>query len=1120
MTSWNEVRSQARQWHEELAGETRELVPAKVLISRAREKSSVTIKMLSPDSILLDGARATYVSAEDPEPAKILCANNLEIEDENFCLAHEFGHHRLHDVAGHCTHGDINEWTPAEPEGSAVGESDAYSPKQRREAQANLFGREFLLPRDKLRTRFLAGGTTAAQIAHELKVPEHLVLQQLADALLLPDDPPVRPHRKEPDPDASQLKAITAPAGPYQVRAGPGTGKTRTLVSRVAHLIDRGEVPSSILALTYSNDSAFDLASRIRATVGDKSAGVWTGTFHAFGLEILRLYWSDIGPNDAPKLATRTDQLFLLEELMPSLDLDLYFDLHEPLRGLKSIVAAISRAKDEICSPSRYAELASAMMESDPDASLKASEVARVYAIYDDTLRKRGMVDFGDLIIRPIELFKARPDIAQQVRTAYRNVLVDEYQDMNRASGEFLRLLADPEYGPWVVGDVKQSIYRFRGASPINMSKFRDRFEAPEPTDLEVNYRSGGRIVSIFEAFGRTLNLAEASGSKPLHPDRGSDTGVVEFNVAASREAEQQGIAARIQQEVSNGGAYRDHAVLARSHGTLVKVAAHLERSGIPSLYFGDFFERPEIRDFLSLLSVTADHDGLGLMRVGQWPKYAMSATDIIEVLHRAAGNEKSLLAMLQAGIETSGLSNESVEGLKRLAADVADVEFKTSPHFLLADYLFNKGGALAQGLVGDTVIAQQRRLAIYQLLQIAFEHHSAKGDPKRAFLDYVRRLEILDEEKEFRRLPAAAAGIDAVRLMTVHASKGLEFPVVHIPSLSPSHFPPNNRYDPCPPPPGMIESDPLLTTDVEEKSLFFVALSRAKDVLSLSRSNRYGGQPRPNPSPLLDPIKNMIPRPSAPTWVSEGKQASPYPGLQSDMTGLEEITVEALERYGECPRKFYYQDILKLRSRTERGPYLRFISVVRSTVKWLQATPSSEWGGMGQQFSENWQEHGPADHPHGVLYERTAMQMLALAQKELGAPGLPTSLGLVVAGKKVVASADNIQAGGSGIIIQRLKAGRLAKKEKMRVRDALIYSIVARENPGSRVGFEHVSLWTGERSSGGAVNHDITGDIEDSFEGIAQGRFDPVTSDRSCPTCPYYFICAADGVRLSAPAK
>lgn len=1115
MSSWNEVRLQARQWHDELAGKTDRLVPADLLIARAKEVSEVSIKMLAPTSILLDGARATYVSADDPEPAKILCANDLELEDEHFCLAHEFGHHRLHDVGGHCSHGDIDEWTPAEPEGSAVGESDAYSPKQRREAQANLFGRELLLPRDKLKARFTMGRITAKEISRELKVPEQLVLQQLADAILLPADPPVNVRSKEPDPDPSQVKAINAEPGPHQVRAGPGTGKTRTLVSRVAHLIGKKEAPNTILALTYSNDSALDLASRIRASIGETSAGVWTGTFHAFGLEMLRQYWSEIGPNEAPKLATRSDQLFLLEELLPDLGLDLYFDLHEPLRGLKAIVGAISRAKDEICSPPQYTKLAEAMVDSDPDRAAKALEVARVYTIYDATLRERGIVDFGDLIVRPIELFEARPDIAAAVRTNYPHVLVDEYQDMNRASGAFLHLLADTTRGPWVVGDVKQSIYRFRGASPINMSRFRERFNAPEPTDLEVNYRSGGRIVSVFDAFGRTLSLGNGTGGKALHPHKGPDTGLVDFNVAATREAEQQGIAARIQLEVSKGGSYRDHAVLARSHGTLVKVATHLERSGIPSLYFGDFFERPEVRDLLSLLSVAADHDGIGLMRVGQWAKYSIPVTDIIQVLHRASSSERSLLAMLKSGIDRTDLSEAGARGLARLAEDLAHVEFKTSAHSFLSTYLFNHGGALAEDLAGDSVTAQQRRLAIYQLLQIAFEYRSTNGDPKRAFLDHVRRLEILDEEKEFRRLPAAAAGIDAVRLMTVHASKGLEFPAVHLPSLSPSHFPPNNRHDPCPPPDGMIESDPLLTSDMEEKSLFFVALSRAKNLLSLSRANRYGGQSRPNPSPLLTPIKSMISTPISPTWLSEGKQNPPYPGLYADLAVLQECKVEAIERYAECPRKFYYQDILKLRSKTERGPYLQFISVVRSTLKWLQTTPQSAWDGMMHQFSTSWHEHGPVNFPHGGLYEKTAMQMLARAQTELRSPTLQTSLSLIIAGRSVVANADNIQAGGSRIVIQRLKAGRLAKKEKMRVRDALTFSIVARENPGANVGFEHVSLWTGDRSDGGQVNHDVISDIEKSFEGIESGRFDPAPSDRNCPMCPYYFVCAADGVRL-----
>lgn len=1115
MSSWNEVRAQARLWHTELGGPGEELVAADTLIARARQATGTMIMLVAPDSILLDGARANYVAAADPEPAKILCANDLDDRDKNFCLAHEFAHHRLHSEAGSCNHDDIDEWTPAEPEGSAVGEGDAYSPKQRREAQANLFARELLLPRDKLRARFLAGGVTAAQLGAELRVPDNLVLQQLADAILLPSDPAPRQPRPEPAPDSSQLRAIRAAPGPHQVRAGPGTGKTRTLVSRIEHLINEGETPTSILALTYSNDSAFDLASRIQASIGEKSAGVWTGTFHAFGLEILRRYWSEIGPNDVPKLTTRPDALFLLEELMPRMELDHYFDLYDPVRGLKAVLGAISRAKDEICSPPMYASYARGMEETDPVASARALEVAHIYQIYQDAMRERGMVDFGDLIIRPIELFQSRPDIAGEIRAAHPNVLVDEYQDMNRASGEFLRHVADQKRGPWVVGDVKQSIYRFRGASPVNMSRFRQRFGAPEPTDLEFNYRSGGRIVAVFDEFGRTLPAGDDTGAIRLKAYRGDTTGTVDFNVAATREAEQKGIAARIEQYVRDGGAYRDNAVLARSHGTLVRVAAHLERAGIPSLYFGNFFERDEIRDFLCLLSVVADHDGLGLLRVGQWSKYRIPVIDIIEVLHKAGEGDSSLLKMLQAGIDPTGLSSEALAGLSALGQDVADVKYRTSAHGLLADYLFNKGGLLPTDLLEDTPAGQQRRLAVYQLLQISYEHRSARGDPKRAFLDHVRRLEILDEEKELRRLPAAAAGIDAVRLMTVHASKGLEFPVVHVPGLSPSYFPMSRKYEPCPPPDGMIENDPLLSGEMEEKSLFFVALSRARDILSLSRSNRYGGLSRPNASPLLDPIARLLPQVHGTSWTSEGVSPPAFPPLHADSEDMEEVSVEAIERYAGCPRKFYYQDVLGLHSRTNRGPYLRFISVVRSTLKWLKATPQSDWHGMHGQFSASWTESGPANDPNAALYERTARQMLALAQSELSGTTLPTSRMSTIAGKRVTTSADNIRADGRRITIQRLKAGRLAKKETMRTRDALILSIIATENPGDSVGFEHVSLLTGERVVGGKVNHAITETIAEHFAGIAQGKFDPKPSDRDCPTCQYYFVCAADGVRL-----
>lgn len=1110
MSSWLEIRLLATQWHNQLVPETTDLVTADILIQRALNDARLKLLPLPPTSILLDGAEALFDQDED----RILYSEALTGAEKHFVLAHEMAHARLHRDAEPCHQHDVDPWTPAEPEGSALGEADAYSPKQRREAQANVYARELLLPRHKLKDRFLKGDTTAAGMAAALQVPENLVLQQLADAILLPADPPHKDRPPEPEPDASQLEAVTAPIGPHQVRAGPGTGKTRTLVSRIKHLIEIGEPANSVLALTYSNESAQDLAVRVRASIGEASTGVWTGTFHAFGLELQRLYWD--GPNKEPYMASRSDQLFLLEELLPKLSLDYYLDLSEPLRSLKAVLGAISRAKDELCTPDLYQTYAERTAKRDAEAGAKASEVARVYAIYESEMRERGWLDFGDLIVRSVDLLSSGSPALDWVQSTYRNVLVDEYQDTNRATGVFLDRLTLAGRGPWVVGDVRQSIYRFRGASPLNMAKFRQQFSGAGRTDLKVNYRSGGRIVSTFETFGRSMTLASEETTTPeLIPHRGTDTGTVAYNVAATREAEFEGIARRIRALESVGESYRGHAVLARSHTILSRLAAHFEKTGIPALYFGDFFERPEVRDMLSLLSVVAEWDGIGLFRVGQWRRYAVPPSDLQTVLHWVRDNKTSVLKALRALDRVPGLSDVGRSGLQQLAEDVDEVQYMTLPHSFLADYLFNRGGVLAPTFAGDAVDAQQRRLALYQLLQITYEHrHRTRVDPKRAFLDHVRRLEVLDEEKEFRRLPAAASGIEAVKLMTVHASKGLEFDNVHIPSLSLSFFPPNAQAQPCPPPDGMIEPDPLLSSDMEEKSLFFVALSRARNRLGISRAKRYGGWPRGEPSWLLTPLLPKLTTPGQSEWLEDYSREMVYPALAGSIDLSEGITVGAIERYEKCPRRFYYQDVLALHSRSEQAPYLRFLSVIRSMLKWMNGTPQAERAtALPAQFEQNWTDFGPLEHPHNTVYQDTARHMLSVAAVEMSGAVLDVNREALVGTRRVILQADNIREEPHQIVVQRLKAGRLAKAERKRTRDKLLHHAVSRDH-SKPVLFEHVSLLTGDRTApSDATDKKIMDEVGTIFSNIEAGRFEPKPGGRECPTCPYYFVCPSSGV-------
>lgn len=1115
MSAWSELRAQASAWHNELNGQDG-LLRAADLLAAAERASGVRVMVLTKGDALLDNAEASY----DPDGPRILVSAALSPEDRVLHVAHEFGHHRQHHPKDDCHEGDIDPYAPAEPEGSSVGESDAYSPKQRREAQANVYARELLLPRRRLKAACLAGNLTADMIAAELGLPLSLVQQQMADALLLPEDQPAALDGERPSLDDSQQRAAEADPGPVQVRAGPGTGKTRTLVARAAWLVrEKHADPASILALTYSNASADDLARRLRLELGAEATAVWCSTFHAFGQELLRLYGDRLGLSGAPKLVDRADSLFLLESELHQLKLDHYFDLHEPLRGLKAVLNAVSRAKDELCDPATYCVHALAMPEG--EAKDKALEAAHIYAVYQEALKARGWVDFGDLIARSVELLKNHPDVAAEVRRTYRHVLVDEYQDMNTASAALLKQLTDPTNGPWVVGDVRQSIYRFRGASPLNMSRFADAFPGAKLKDLEVNYRSGGRIVSLFEHYGRSMAAAPFASRNELKPNRGKDTGEVAYRVAAERTSEAEGLAQEILARSVQPGGFSQHAVLARTHGVLSTLTAHFERAGVPALYFGDFFERPEVRDLLSLVSVAGERDGVGLLRVAQFPRYATPVPDILEMFRFREEADITMLAALKRSSEAS-LSAEGRAGLQLLADDLADVDFNTSPHALISGFLFGKPGAIyGASLAGNDVAAQQRQLAVYQLLSLAFGHRPpGDRDRKRDFLEHIRRLEVLDEEKELRRLPAAASSIDAVQLMTVHAAKGLEFPHVYVPSVSPSYFPSNGRADLCPLPPGIALVDALMTADAEEESLMFVALSRAKERLTVSRANRYGGLSRPNPSKLLKPLSPILAPGGepAPQWTATGR-AELRPVPQKAPGGLSpELAVTALEDYLGCPRRYYYGEALGLSRRLADTPYLRFHGVIRAGLDWLRGGSDRSAAGIAAHLDTTWSERGPADHPAATHYRGAAQRMLANAGAAMSGQPLAAKRSLVVDGVTITARADHIQKADGGIVIQRMKAGRLAKSgESPKARYALLQAMVQRDE-GVAASFVHVSLLDGGQKDTTVSTSKLNEAVDEAAEAlsaIAAGRFDPKRNSRTCPTCPFFFICPTNGLSL-----
>ena len=321
-------------------------------------------------------------------------------------------HAELHAGSVTCVGSDIDPSRSTEAAPVGLQRVEDYGARERRELQANVFARELLLPRAFVRELHLEQNLTATAIAERLNFPVALVRQQVFDALLLP--PMVVDQRSTPElqsarkPDPSQERAAAHHGKPFQLQAGPGTGKTRTLVKRVLSLLAEGTDPAAILILTFSNRAAGELSERLTVAAPEAAPRLWIGTFHAFGLDLVRRYHDKLQLTPNPSLFDRSDAIEVLEEILPTLPLVHYRNLWDPAMVLRDIVGAISRAKDEMVGPDRYRTLAKAMeaeaADHDEDARVAAAkclEIAEIYDLYEEALRKHGGVDFGDLIMRP-----------------------------------------------------------------------------------------------------------------------------------------------------------------------------------------------------------------------------------------------------------------------------------------------------------------------------------------------------------------------------------------------------------------------------------------------------------------------------------------------------------------------------------------------------------------------------------------------------------------------------------------------------------------------------------------------------------------------------------------------
>ncbi|MFP2959187.1 UvrD-helicase domain-containing protein [Myxococcus sp. 1LA] len=1101
--------------------------PYEFAVAEAKRRG-LDVEPTAVGAAILNGGRATFI----PRDALILHENAGTPFERAFLVAHELGHVELGDGLESESALEIDPARSAEPSPIGVERVVDYGRRQRREVQMDLFAREFLLPRTVVRKLHIEGSLSAAAIAERLGAPFDVVAQQLFDALLLPPIPPeTKEAFAERMPNPLQVAAAGHRGGAYLLEAGPGTGKTQTLSLRVEGLLAEGVDPRSILLLTFSNKAAQEMSERIARKNKDAAAAMWIGTFHSFGLDLIHRFHSELGLPKEPRLIDRTEAVELLEHEFPRLGLVHYRDLYDPTQIISDVLAAISRAKDEVVDEVRYAALAESMIcraetADERKAAEKALEVSRIYSRYESLKRQARCIDFGDLLVMPVRLLEGNAAIRSHLQGQYNHVLVDEYQDVNRSSVRLLAALCGAGENLWCVGDAKQSIYRFRGASSFNADRFgKDDFVNGTRGRLKRNYRSVEEVVKTFSTFA--VSMKTGGKDVDLEADRGEGGTRPELRTVERSELELVALVDAIEEMRREGHAYRHQAVLCTGNEKLSTIAHGLERMGVPVLFLGSLFERPEVKDLLSLLSLLTDRRAMGLTRVACWPEFALSIADVAAVFNHLRNTNGAPGGWLQELGAISGLSESGRNSLEELARTLRSFDQAASPWAVLACVLLERTRIAARLADSPKVADRTRGIAIWQLMNFLRTQPSGSGLPIVRLLDRVRRLVRLGDDRDLRQLPVAAQGLDAVRFMTIHGAKGLEFPVVHVPGLNQDTIPRKPPMPPCPPPEGMVEGEKGGAAEgfhagqaEEQECLFYVAMSRARERLFFYAPTQKSNGHKRALSPFLDRLKECVAR----QHVSPAQSRVLAPAtseVRLDIQGPLRFSSRQIALYERCPRRFFYSHVLEVGGRRSMTAFMQMHEAVRIVVDDIIAGNGAplEDSELERRIVAAFNAEGLAGHGYVDDYKVVAIAMLRyfLSGRMGSAPETPPVLRLAFGEDEIVVYPDDVTVRPDGVrAFYRIQTGHSRSRETADVGAAALILAIQQVFPGAVVELVHLSdesshplsLPTKELQRG-------QDKLARFLQQIRQGYFPAEPSVRTCPGCPAFFVCGPtpDGV-------
>ena len=602
-----------------------------------------------------------------------------------------------------------------------------------------------------------------------------------------------------------QYEAVVNTEGPCLVIAGAGSGKTKVLTHKIAYLIGEKHVkPWNILAITFTNKAANEMKERIGNLVGDVAADIWMGTFHSICVRILRRFIDRIGFDSSFIIFDTSDQRTLVKACIKSIGLD------DKMFTDRSVLSEISNAKNEMLEPDQYTVRA--------NGDFRKEKIALVYEMYQKRLKENNAIDFDDIINYTIKILMENPDILEYYSDKFHYVLVDEYQDTNKAQFTLVTMLASKNGNITVVGDNDQGIYSFRGADISNILNFERDFPGTKIIKLEQNYRCTGNILKAANA---VIKNNEVTYKKELWTE--NEVGNLPAVYSAKNEYDEGTYIAQQIEHLRREEYYKysDFAILYRMNTQSRAIEEILRRESIPYKIIGGlkFYERKEIKDIISYLRLIQNpSDNLSLKRIINEPKRGIGKTSLDKIEELSINSGVPMYEIIK-NAEQYGLnrvflnSREFVNAIEELRAKKDDIKISD----LIKETLKKSG--YTQALENENTIEAENRIEnLDEFLTVAIEFEDESADNKLSdFLEGITLSSDIDNMEEAE---------ETVTLMTLHSAKGLEFPVVFLVGMEEGIFPGYKSIGE----PKELE---------EERRLCYVGITRAKEHLFLTCSKQ-----------------------------------------------------------------------------------------------------------------------------------------------------------------------------------------------------------------------------------------------------------------------------------------